>query len=61
MNGNISEIGITKDLEAMKRVGCSGFQLFQAGPGIPKGRWTTEARSMSTCSSTRPKRPTGSG
>jgi len=37
MNGNISEIGITKDLEAMKRVGCSGFQLFQVGSGIVKG------------------------
>ena len=37
MNGNISEIGITRDLEAMKRVGCSGFQMFQVGTGIPKG------------------------
>jgi len=37
MNGNISEIGITRDLEAMKRVGCSGFQIFQVGTGIPKG------------------------
>ena len=37
MNGNISEIGITRDLEAMKRVGCSGFQIFQVGSGIAKG------------------------
>ncbi len=37
MNGNISAVGITKDLEAMKRVGCSGFHLFQVGTGIPKG------------------------
>ena len=37
MNGNISEIGITRDLEAMKRVGVGGFQLFEAGTGIPKG------------------------
>jgi len=37
MNGNISEIGITRDLEAMKRVGCSGFQIFQVGTGIAKG------------------------
>ncbi|HMD70136.1 MAG TPA: glycosyl hydrolase [Bryobacteraceae bacterium] len=37
MNGNISEIGITRDLEAMKRVGVSGFQIFQVGTGIPKG------------------------
>ena len=37
MNGNISPLGITLDLEAMKRVGCSGFQIFQVGTGIPKG------------------------
>jgi len=37
MNGNISEIGITRDLEAMKRVGCSGFHIFQVGSGIAKG------------------------
>jgi hypothetical protein len=37
MNGNISEIGITRDLEAMKRVGVSGFQIFQVGTGIAKG------------------------
>jgi hypothetical protein len=37
MNGNMSEIGITRDLEAMKRVGCSGFQMFQVGSGIVKG------------------------
>jgi hypothetical protein len=37
MNGNVSEEGITLDLEAMKRVGIGGFQLFQVGTGIPKG------------------------
>jgi hypothetical protein len=37
MNGNVSEVGITRDLEAMKRVGVGGFQLFEAGTGIPKG------------------------
>src|SRR3974390_2662888 len=37
MNGNASEIGITRDLEAMKRVGVNGFQLYQVGSGIPKG------------------------
>jgi len=37
MNGNISEVGITRDLEAMKRVGVGGFQIFQVGSGIPKG------------------------
>jgi hypothetical protein len=37
MNGNISEIGITRDLEAMKRVGVKAFHIFQVGAGIPKG------------------------
>ena len=37
MNGNASKIGITRDLEAMKRVGVNGFQLYQVGTGIPKG------------------------
>jgi len=37
MNGNISEIGITRDLEAMKRVGAGGFHIFQVGSNIPKG------------------------
>jgi hypothetical protein len=38
MNGNISKEGITLDLEAMKRVGLGGFQLFQVGTGIPRGQ-----------------------
>lgn len=37
MNGNISEIGITRDLEAMKRVGVKAFHIFQVGSGVPKG------------------------
>lgn len=37
MNGNITAEGITRDLEAMARVGVGGFQLFQVGTGIPKG------------------------
>jgi len=37
MNGNITAEGITMDLEAMKRVGIRGFQIFQVGTGIPKG------------------------
>ena len=37
MNGNISRQGITKDLEAMKRVGLAGFQLFNVTDGIPTG------------------------
>jgi hypothetical protein len=37
MNGNVSKEGITLDLEAMKRLGIGGFQLFQVGSGIPKG------------------------
>jgi hypothetical protein len=37
MNGNVTAEGITLDLEAMKRVGIGGFQIFQVGTGIPKG------------------------
>jgi hypothetical protein len=37
MNGNITAEGITLDIEAMKRVGIRGFQIFQVGTGIPKG------------------------
>lgn len=37
MNGNITKTGITLDLEAMSQVGLGGFQMFEAGTGIPKG------------------------
>lgn len=37
MNGNVSDTGISLDLEAMNRIGVIGFQLFQVGAGIPKG------------------------
>jgi len=37
INGNISKEGITADLEAMKRVGIGGAQIFDADCGIPSG------------------------
>ena len=37
MNGNITKDGITRDLEAMKANGIAGYQLFEAGSGIPIG------------------------
>lgn len=37
MNGNIATDGITRDLEAMQRVGIGGFHIFQVSAGIPKG------------------------
>src|SRR6266478_1252629 len=37
MNGNITKEGITADLEAMKRVGVGGAQIFNADCGIPAG------------------------
>ena len=37
MNGNVTTEGITLDLEAMKRAGIRGFQIFQVGTSIPKG------------------------
>lgn len=38
MNGNITKDGITRDLEAMKANGIAGYQLFEAGSGIPVGK-----------------------
>jgi len=37
MNGNITASGITADLEAMKRVGLGGFQIFNVGSRTVKG------------------------
>ena len=37
MNGNITKEGITADLEAMKRVGIGGAQIFNVDGGIPAG------------------------
>jgi hypothetical protein len=37
MNGNVTPDGITRDLEAMKRVGLGGALIFNVGEFIPKG------------------------
>jgi hypothetical protein len=37
MNGNISAAGITADLEAMKRIGLGGAQVFNVDVGFPNG------------------------
>lgn len=37
MNGNITKEGITKDLEAMHRIGVGGVFNLEGGTGIPKG------------------------
>ena len=37
MNGNITKAGITSDLEAMKRVGIGGAQIFNVDVGFPDG------------------------
>lgn len=37
MNGNVSRAGITADLEAMKRAGVGGAQIFTVSEGIPDG------------------------
>jgi hypothetical protein len=37
MNGNVSRDGITRDLEAMHRVGIGGVVNFDTGASIPKG------------------------
>ena len=38
MNGNITKDGITADLEAMKRVGINGVQIFNVDEEIPAGQ-----------------------
>lgn len=37
LDGNITQEGITADLESMKRVGLGGVYLFNAGVGMPQG------------------------
>lgn len=37
MNGNVTTDGITRDLEALARVGVGGVQMFDVGCGIPVG------------------------
>src|SRR6476661_7291392 len=37
MNGNVTKEGITADLEAMRRVGIGGAQIFVVDEGIPQG------------------------
>src|SRR5215475_7511661 len=37
MNGNVTREGITADLEAMKRVGIGGAQIFNVSESIPEG------------------------
>lgn len=38
MNGNITKEGITADLEAMKRIGIGGAQIFNVDVGLPDGK-----------------------
>ncbi len=38
INGNISKRGITADLEAMKKIGLGGAQIFNVEVGIPVGK-----------------------
>ena len=37
MNGNITQEGITADLEAMQRIGLGGAQIFNVSESIPEG------------------------
>jgi hypothetical protein len=37
MNGNVTRDGITRDLEAMQRVGLGGVLIFDGGAYLPKG------------------------
>lgn len=38
MNGNVSRAGITADLEAMKKIGLGGAQIFNVSESIPEGK-----------------------
>ncbi len=38
MNGNVTKAGITADLEAMKKIGIGGAQIFNVDVGIPDGK-----------------------
>lgn len=38
INGNISKAGITADLEAMKKIGLGGAEIFNVEVGIPAGK-----------------------
>ncbi len=38
MNGNITQAGLTKDIEAMRAVGLGGAQIFNVDDGIPAGK-----------------------
>ncbi|HTQ11103.1 MAG TPA: glycosyl hydrolase [Fimbriimonadaceae bacterium] len=38
INGNISQAGITADLEAMKKIGLGGAEIFNVDVGIPAGK-----------------------
>ncbi|MBS1724299.1 MAG: hypothetical protein JSS66_15255 [Armatimonadetes bacterium] len=38
INGNITKAGITADLEAMKRIGLGGAQIFNVDVGVPAGK-----------------------
>ncbi len=40
INGNVSKVGITADLEAMKRVGIQEAQIFNVDQGYPDGSAT---------------------
>src|SRR5262245_30848328 len=37
MNGNVTADGITRDLEALARVGVGGVHMFDVGCGLPQG------------------------
>ena len=37
MNGNITKVGITADLEAMKQIGLGGATIVNVDCGIPRG------------------------
>lgn len=49
MNGNVTEAGITADLEAMKRVGLGGAEIFTVDCGHSGGSGSTTTRTRPCC------------
>ncbi len=49
INGNISKEGITADLEAMKKIGLGGAQIFNVEVGIPEGNTPFMSRQWKDC------------
>jgi len=58
-NGNVTQKGITADLEAIQRVGIGGVLIMEVDPAVPPGRWPLTAQSGASCFISPARRRTG--